>query len=308
MKQDHRPLKGDSILIHEKPTEEIREIAALFSLGILTQHEADSFEAHIREGCPVCEAEHYKFKHIAAEIGLAANEADPPEYIRGLILQRLERQPAKKAPAVESEKEETPAEKPPAAVYRPIILSKPPEKQRNVFPWVLMILFAIAAGFVFYAYYSTQIVNDRLREDIEYERSQRQDLQTLLDQKKDTPKELEEILSVVSKPETRIFHLAGFPPVQAASGAILWDVQRNECLIFGYIPPAPKDKTYQLWFLTSNNEKIPSGLLEPNPDGRIYGWFPIPEDISSLTIVITCEPEGGSRIPTLPYYAIGRND
>ena len=295
-------------MIHEKPTEEIRGIAALFSLGILTQHEADSFEAHIREGCPVCEAEHYKFKHIAAEIGLAVNEADAPDYVRELILARIERQPSEKTPAVESEKEETPAETPPAAVYRPIILSNPPEKQRSIFLWVLMVLFAVAAGVAFYAFYSEQVVNDRLRTDIDYERSQRQDLQTLLDQKKDTPKELEEILSVVSKPETRIFHLAGFPPVQAASGAILWDVLRNKCLIFGYIPPAPRGKTYQLWFLTSTNEKIPSGLLEPNPDGRLYGWFPIPEDISSLTIVITCEPEGGSKIPTLPYYAIGRND
>ena len=102
--------------------------------------------------------------------------------------------------------------------------------------------------------------------------------------------------------------MAGLGPVPSASGAMLWDVQQNKCLIFGYIPPAPRGKNYQLWFLTSTDKKIPSNTVKTDSTGRIYDWFPIPEDISGLTMVITLEPEGGSKIPTLPYYAIGRND
>ncbi|MBN2321590.1 MAG: anti-sigma factor [Acidobacteria bacterium] len=292
---------------HEKPTEEIRELAALFSLGALTQHEAGSFEAHIRNGCPVCEAEYYKFKHITAEIGLAVNEADAPDYIRELILARIEREPPEEAPAADSEKEESAAETPPAPFSQPI-LTQPPGRRQSIFPWILAVIFAIAAGIVFYFYHLEQADTERLNTEIAAAQSQIKSLETSLNSQKEGPEELDQIISVVSKPETRIFHMAGLAPAPTASGAMLWDVQQNQCLIFGFIPSAPEGKTYQLWFLTPSNEKIPSGLLKPDSAGRLYGEFPIPEEISSLTMVITLEPEGGSKIPTLPYYAIGRND
>jgi anti-sigma-K factor RskA len=306
VKQDQRTLQGDRTLSHDKPTEEIREIAALFSLGALTQHEAASFEAHIRKGCPVCEAEYYKFKHITAEIGLAVNEADAPDYIRELILARIERETPEEAPAAESEEEETVAAAPPEGSSRPI-LTHPPGRQRSIFPWILVVLFAIAAGAVFYFYYLEQAESDRLKTELDGAQSQIKSLETSLNSRKDGPEELDQIISVVSKPETRIFHLAGLGPAPEASGAILWDVQQNKCLVFGYIPPPPQGKNYQLWYLTPS-VNIPSGIVQPDSTGRIYDWFTISEDISSLTMAISLEPEGGSKTPTLPYYAIGRND
>jgi anti-sigma-K factor RskA len=291
-------------LSHEKPTEEIRELAALFSLGVLTQHEAASFEAHIREGCPVCEAEYRKFRHITAEIGFAAKEADAPEYIRELILARIEREPFEKSVSGE---EETATETETAPVSKPI-LTPPPAKRPGVFPWVLAVLFAAAAGFVFYLYYSGQQDKERLNAEVASAQAEIKNLKTFLSRKEDGPEELEQIMSAVSKPETRIFHMAGLEPAPTASGAILWDVQQNRCLVFGYIPPPANGKSYQLWYLTSSNKNIPSGLLKPDPAGRVYDWFSIPEDISGLTMAITLEPDSGSKTPTLPYYAIGRND
>ncbi|MBN2242736.1 MAG: anti-sigma factor [Acidobacteria bacterium] len=294
---------GDKRSVHEKPTEEIRESAALFSLGVLTQHEAVSFESHLREGCPVCETEYRKFRHITAEIGFAACEADAPDYIRELILARIEREPSAAGP----EDKETPARIQAAPVSKPI-LTPPPAKGAGVFPWVLAVLFAAAAGFIFYLYHSGQKDKEGLASEMAAAQTEIKNLETLLDKKENGPVELEEIVSVVSRPETRIFHMAGLDPAPTASGAIVWDVQQNRCLVFGYIPPVSGKKAYQLWFLTSSNKNIPSGLLEPDPAGRVYDWFPIPEDISSLTMAITLEPEGGSKTPTLPYYAIGRND
>lgn len=308
MKQVQKPLQGDRTLSHEKPNEEIREIAALFSLGVLTQHEAGSFEAHIREGCPVCEAEYLRFKHITAEIGLAANEAEAPDHVRELILARIEREPAEKAPVAESEQEEPEAVTPPAPVSRPILTQRRPKKRSSVFPWILTIVLALAAGACFYLYFSEKAGKEQLNSEIATAQTNIKNLQTLLNNREDGPEELEQIISVVSKTETRIFHLAGLAPAPMASGAILWDVQQNRCLIFGYIPPAPQGKAYQLWFLTDSNERIPSGLLRPDPNGQLFDWFPIPEDISNLTMAVTLEPVGGSKTPTLPYYATGRRD
>ena len=70
---------------HERATEEIRELTALYALGSLTQREARSFELHMNEGCSVCEAEFRKFKHAAAGIGFTAAEVAPPDYIRDLL-------------------------------------------------------------------------------------------------------------------------------------------------------------------------------------------------------------------------------
>ena len=71
---------------HERATEEIRELAALYALGSLTQHEAHSFEIHLQEGCAVCEAEIHRLARTLAEMGFAAEEVPAPEYLRDLLL------------------------------------------------------------------------------------------------------------------------------------------------------------------------------------------------------------------------------
>jgi anti-sigma-K factor RskA len=293
-------------LSHEKPSEEIRELAALYALGALTQHEARSFETHIQEGCPVCEAEYRRFSHIAAEIGLAANEVEAPAYIREMILARIEREKQPKAPPAPPEKPKPAPKVVPTPSPRPMLTMAHVERP-SIFPWILAAIFAVTAALAFWAYYSQQSDNNRLKQEITSVKTDLDDLQTLYDIQKGRRGELEQIISTVSKPETRILHLEGLAPAPSSSGAILWDVQQHKCLVFGFMPSPPQGKAYQLWFLTPS-AKIPSGTLKPDPAGRIYDWFPIPEDIATMTMVITLEPSGGSQAPTLPYYAIGRNN
>ena len=85
---------------HERATEEIRELAALYALGSLTQHEAQSFEIHMQEGCSVCEAEYHRFARTIAGMGFAAEEVAAPDYIRDLLLARIEREGQPAAPTV----------------------------------------------------------------------------------------------------------------------------------------------------------------------------------------------------------------
>lgn len=290
---------------HEKPSEEIRELAALYALGALTQHEARSFETHIREGCPVCEAEYLRFSHITAEIGLAANEAEAPAYIREMILARIEREKPAKAQPAPTEKPEPAPKVAPAPAPRPMLTMAPVERP-SIFPWVLVAILAVTTALGFWAYYSQQSDNNRLKQEMASVKTDLGDLQTLYDIQKGRRGELEQIISTVSQPQTHILRLEGLAPAPTSSGEILWDVQQHKCLVFGFMPDAPQGKAYQLWFLTTS-AKIPSGTLKPDPAGRIYDWFPVPEDITTMTMVITLEPAGGSRAPTLPYYAIGRD-
>jgi len=293
-------------LSHEKPNEEIRELAALFSLGALTQHEARSFETHVQEGCPVCEAEYLRFSHITAEIGLAANEEEAPAYIREMILDRIKRETLPKTPSLEPEKPKTTPRTVAAPVPRPVFTQASVDRP-SILPWILAAIFAVIAVSAILAYRSQLSATNQLNDELASARTELKDLETLYDIQKGRRGELEQIISTVSKPETQILHLAGLAPALSSSGAILLDVQLNECLVFGYMPQPLPGKAYQLWYLTPS-AKIPSGSLKPDPSGRIYEWFPVPEDVTGMTMVITLEPEGGSKTPTLPYYAIGRND
>jgi anti-sigma-K factor RskA len=292
-------------LKHERSTEEIRELAALFALGSLTQHEALSFEAHMQEGCAVCEEEFHKYEHIAAELGFAAGEIAAPDYVRDLLMARIEREAQAVAPAAGSEKAIEPKPQAPPA-FRPI-LSQPAEERSSFIPWILVGICAILAFLIFYAYRSSQSDNAQLQTKLSATQSDFRNLQTLIEVQKGKNDQLEQIFATVSKPDARVLHLAGLAPAPTASGAILWDTQKNQCLIFGYFPPEPQGKAYQLWLLTPT-AKIPAGLLKPDPIGRFYTLLSIPKDITNLAFAVTLEPDNGSQIPTLPYFASGRSD
>jgi len=65
-------------------------VAALYALGALTQQQAQSFRLHVDEGCPVCQAELLKFERAVAGMGLAAHEAQAPDYILDLVMARAD--------------------------------------------------------------------------------------------------------------------------------------------------------------------------------------------------------------------------
>jgi anti-sigma-K factor RskA len=290
---------------HEKPTEEIKGLAALYALGSLTQREARSFEAHMQEGCSVCEGEFHKLENVLAGIGYAAGEIPVPDYVRELLMARIEREGPDTASAAEPKKDVKP--KPQAHPAPRPFLSQPSREQPSFFSWILAAAFALLALLAFYAYRSAQNVNTELHAKASAAQSDVKDLQVMLDIQKGRVGELESLFSVVSKPDSRILHLAGQDPVSSASGAILWDTHQNQCLIFGYFPLPPEGKAYQLWFLTPTT-KIPAGLLKPDPIGRFYTRAAVPRDIPNLAVAVTLEPDNGSQIPTMPFVAIGRSD
>jgi hypothetical protein len=100
--------------------------------------------------------------------------------------------------------------------------------------------------------------------------------------------------------------VAGQASAPSPSGAAFWDIQQGVCLVIGLFPPEPEGKIYQLWFLTPT-ERIPAGRLKIDPTGRTFTPAAIPRGIVGVTsVAVTVEPDNGSKIPTLPYYATAR--
>ena len=60
------------------PHDEMRDLAAFYALGSLTQREARSFEGHLNEGCRSCNVELGGFEAVVSDLAFAVAGVEPP--------------------------------------------------------------------------------------------------------------------------------------------------------------------------------------------------------------------------------------
>jgi anti-sigma factor ChrR (cupin superfamily) len=94
---------GRKKLSLQNTTEQLQEMAALYALGALTQHEARSVEDHLAEGHPDLAEELATFELVAANLALAAPEQTPSLALRQNLLARIAQQPQPPAKEIKEE-------------------------------------------------------------------------------------------------------------------------------------------------------------------------------------------------------------
>lgn len=72
---------------HETVTDEVRDAASLYSLGLLDPDEARRFEAHLN-ACPVCKAELRACNEVLADVALSAPAVRPHARVKEELLRR----------------------------------------------------------------------------------------------------------------------------------------------------------------------------------------------------------------------------
>jgi hypothetical protein len=297
-------------LKHEQATEEIRELAALYALSALTQHEAHSFEMHLAEGCPVCESELRIFEQTAAGFGLAAEEIETPGYVRDLLLARIEREPRVAAPSVPSTpNEDKPMPEPASPLFSTIDQPKSKKSMSKSVFWFLqglMIVLIVLCAWFIYNLRSVQALNARLQTDLSRSQADAGDLRILLDIQKEKSEDLNQLLTVAGKPKVRMARLTSPSGAPSSSGALFLDPEQQHYLLIGSFPPPPPGKAYQLWLATPS-VKVSAGLVKVNPANPTFTKAPVPSIASDAVAAgITLEPEGGSKEPTTSYFVLGR--
>jgi len=298
-------------LKHERVTEDVRELAALYALGSLTQNEALSFEMHLREGCTACKAELRRFERAVAGIGFSAEEIRAPENIREMLMARIEREPqSTEVPVLPAQGKKIEPPKP--AISSPpssaSVLFRSPRKEPSRSPgiYAALIILLIFLGAALYALHSVRGTNTELEAKLAAANDDLSNLNILLDSQEEKTARLEQIASTVEKPETRIARLIEQTPAKPSLGALLWDTKQNHCLLLGSLPSPPPGKVYQLWFVTAS-ARVSAGMIQTDPRGRIFAKVSVPETAANAALaLITLEPGTGSQIPTSPYYAVGR--
>jgi anti-sigma-K factor RskA len=291
-------------LKHECITKEGQELAALYALGALSQHEARAFDVHLREGCPACDFELKQFDEVAALLGVAVEPVAPSAYVRDLLAMRIQR-------------EEPEALAPTASVIpfpeQPIISQTPAKASSSVarswLPWAVAAAFLLAFVFSFAAWRTSrsalQAEVDQIRDSSSAVLTENAELKEQLRKESAASGELAQINSVLSAPSARVLQLEGQDSAPGSSATIYWDVQGNRWVVTADLPPAPEGKVYQLWFVTAQ-AKISAGLIRPDRDGHGFIALLFPPDIGPLAAAaITLEPDGGSEQPTSAIYVMG---
>lgn len=286
-----------STLKHESITKESQEVAALYALGALSQHEARAFDVHLRNGCPICDLELKQFDEVVGLLGVSVAPESPSGYVRDLLAVRIQREVAEThTPA----KSVIPFPGQPGVTQAPAKASS--TASRSWLPWAVAAAFLVAFVFSFAAWRTTrgalQAEVDQIRDSASEVLRQNAELGQQL-------AETVQINSVLSSPSPRVLRLEGQEPAPGASATVYWDVQGNRWVVTANLPPAPEGKVYQLWFVTPE-AKISAGLIRPNRAGHGFEILQFPSDVGPLAAAaITLEPEGGSEQPTMPIYVLG---
>jgi len=290
-------------LKHEVITQESQEQAALCALGALSQHEARAFEAHVREGCTVCELDLDQFERAVGGLALAVEPAAPPAYLRDLLTARIKREDIEQslpAPVI-------PFPERPASSLRDQRSSTGASPSfRILLPWAAAAALLVAFIFSLMMWRTdhralqaeAQLTRDALAGNIR--------LKAQLDKEAASATELAEVNSVLSSTQWRIIPLAGQGPAPDSSAKLYWDIPGKRCVVTADLPPAPEGKVYQLWFVTAD-AKISAGLISPDTTGHGFAAVQFPSNPEQVAAAaITLEPEGGSEQPTMPIYVLGK--
>jgi anti-sigma-K factor RskA len=291
-------------LKHESITKESQEVAALYALGALSQHEARAFDVHLRDGCPTCDLELKQFYEVVGLVGTSVEPETPSGYVRDLLAVRIQREVAE---THTPSKSVIPFPNQPSVTHARVKATS--TSSRSWLPWAIAAAFLLAFVFSFAAWRTSratlQAELDQIGGSASAVMNENAELKERLRKESAASAELAQINSVLSSPSPRVIQLEGQEPAALSSATVYWDVQGNRWVVTAILPPAPEGKVYQLWFVTSQ-AKISAGLIHPDGSGHAFATLQFPLDIGPLAAAaITLEPEGGSQQPTTAIYLLG---
>jgi len=291
-------------LKHESITEACQEMAALYALGALNQHEARAFDAHLQDGCALCEAEAIEFEYVVDLLGASAQPVKPAEYLRDLLVARI----AKEAQPIAIHRTATAEVIPFPERAKTTAPLSPPTKTgplRPLIPWAIAASLLIALAYSLISWRNDRMVlqaakgqsNDStmLKENAE--------LKEKLGFESARAHELTQINAVLSSPQRKVLTLEGRPVAPSASANVYWDIQNRRWVVTADLPPAPAGKVYQLWFV-KGDLKTNAGLIPSDAKGHGFTVVNVPPNIDFEAAAITLEPQGGSQQPTSEIYAL----
>jgi hypothetical protein len=244
--------------------DEFIDLAAAVAFDAVELEQYRRVEEHAA-ACPDCARHLEDFREVAAALGSAALQLDPPPTLRARVLETVANTP-----------------RGPRRLW-----ARSLRRPRFSPAWLVA-----AASFVFslgavawVASLQGQIVALQNDAQMARERADRYD----------------HVVEVLASDKLAIRPLQPASLAMPSRGMVYMDPSSGTGMVTCHnLPPIEQGHVYQVWFVRGN-ERISGGLLWPDPYGNGYTLIKVPTDLQSFDSVgITDEPGTGSAWPTTP--------
>ena len=283
--------------MNSRDTDTHLEQAALYAVGALPELERARFEAHLAEGCAICEAELAALRPAIDALADGVEPMAPSAALRERVLARARED----------------RDSPGAAIA-------PPRPRRAAPLWAAAASILIALGLgaqVFSLRAQLSATNQRSEELARALLAEQETLQNVraeLDQAREARatltaqvEKLEATTRVLTAPATRAVVLAGQGPGASARARAFLSPDTRTLILYAYdLPELPPDRTYQAWVIPGKTP-VPIGVFASAPGGvaRLEA-----AEVSGLeapvTVAVTIEPQGGLPQPSGPIVLAGK--
>lgn len=244
-------------------------LAPVYAVGALDGDDLVRFQAHLREGCPTCEAVLRDSEDALAALGREAPPMLPPAHVRDTLLRRVE-------------------------------ASSRPRSSR--FRWVRWAAGTVAAA-IGAAVFTGGLVAARYEARLGL--VARETTQAREQMRREQARLREEIAAaqavnaLLRDPATRVVALSGLAAAPGASGRVVWHETSGGRLYVTGLPAAPRGKTYELWTIAGTTPR-PAGTFDVDAAGAAAHVVAPVDDGPVKVFAVTLEPAGGVPAPTGP--------
>ena len=288
--------------------DEAREALGALALDALDASERIAVLGHVSR-CAECQRELAALRATTVDLAYAVKPTDMPDASRARIRARLmARAAADRAPAVESA---------PKADFHLLVPHDHPSPQKTIkqvrwerlkrskVAWVAMAASIVAilslAGMA-QAIHERDAISVALSAISANKSARGADADSL----RDIIADRDQIIRNLTGPQVAIVSLAA-AGVRAPSARMFWNQSVNAWTFVAHNLPAPKQgRTYQLWLVAANAQKISAGTFTPmeNGDAVVRATYALAKD-GLAAIAVTDEPSSGSPQPTTTPFLVG---
>jgi anti-sigma-K factor RskA len=278
----------------EERAEKILEYAA----DGLEVPERDAVARHLATGCPRCAGSLAEAEAALAQLALSLPPVEPAPEARARLFAKVEA--ALYTAARARSRAAAPVEKEPAPA------------PRRVPSWHPGIPLALAAGLAAAVTYFG--VAHPLSRQLEKAKTEREALATrenaleqgiadrdrrIANLESDAARNTETV-QMMRSPSVEVVPLRGSAAQPGASGRIFFDRSRGRWYFHAsQLRPAGSGKTYELWFINREQQKLPAGTFDVDQNGEGTLQVDVPQGAGTLALAaVTDEPAGGAPQPT----------
>jgi anti-sigma-K factor RskA len=247
----------------------------LYALGALDDAERKAFESHLAT-CADCAEKQAAARGRMAILAFAAPRVDPSPGVKETLMRQV----------IAS------AQGPGGSLER----VKPEPADGGVFARWWAVLLPAATAFAL-ATVLLWLHNEQLNRQLAELRDTVQQQQKKLDEE-------HSMVELLSSKDTVMVSLAAQKGA-TGSARVLYNSKNGMMMYDGVTPPAPMDKSYQVWLVPMNGAPIAAGWFTGRPDKPAHMMMKLPEGIAAKAFAVTLEPAGGKPQPTGPMVLVG---